>query len=141
MLSRLHHRLEQERGATMVETSIGVLILLLLIFTTIDIFLVGYYNIAAQHVVSESVRKAIVGTNYNSAAELQADVVNQASVFGLPVDPSKVTVCAGAGGCGGGSLGQGSQLIIVTIDFDATSLFQGWDYKVRSTSIGRNEPF
>lgn len=148
-----------QRGATLVEFSIVAWVFFLLIFGALDLFLYSYNTLSARYLVNDFLRTAVTGNarangdvaeqDPNSRAISVRDALkNKAKAFGLNLEDSNIEICyettdaQGNRSCGSQfEAGNRNSLIVVRINYQFQSLFQGWSYPVNITTVGRNEPF
>lgn len=89
------HR-ESERGATMLEFTLGSFVFFPTILAVIQLTYAGYQLLAMQYAVTTASREGIVMTTTDATARLnqfKTNIVNAGKRFGLTLDVSKMTFC------------------------------------------------
>ena len=147
--------IKDERGATLLEFTIILPILITILISTFNFSLLAYDILTIEYVASEAARdvittnrKNIEGRTYPTRiAAVKGEVTYQSSQFGVEIPGEEVFVCRardnspeGNPPCAAESSGRANELIVVTIHKVIPLLFGSVPYVYRTQVMAKNGP-
>lgn len=141
---------EGQAGSVMVESSIAILMILSIIFTTFDCFRFGYTVLASEWILSRHARSMVIGGEADGverAQRIKEEIHNYARKIGLELDSRRnpqatVTICSDGPNCSeDANAGLGGAFVTIRITNTVRFLFGAIEYPYQSVIFVRNEPF
>lgn len=144
---KLNRRNFDEAGATLVEATLVMPLLLLCLITSFELLRVAYNAISIQFVAERVMRQYIVSPMSPSA--LTTLVVSTGSSLGLKIDPANVTLCRSTTAtCS--TVETTNRGDVVALNIQLPTVAQSWapsrlavsarNFQLTATVVGKNEP-
>ncbi len=136
-----------EAGATMVEATLIIPLMLILVIVTFELLRVAYYSVSLQYVAERTIRQHSV-TPF-SAPNLQNAVINSSRNLLITVDPGDITLCKLPNAtCNSIETTQPGDFVELRIRHDLPLIaalgnlvgLRSETYQMEAAVVGRNEP-
>lgn len=137
--------MNNESGATTLETAITILPFLILVLGFIQICLIAFSAFSVQYAVNRSVRWGVTDsvlvpgeTRFES---IQNRLTQELQTLTINTDNLQVNMCNGAvSNCTGQDAGGSSSFVTLQATVPVYSFFGG-NFQVTGTAVAKNEPF
>ena len=153
------HVTKSESGATMIEMTVVLPILLIFLLVSVDLLRLSFQGLSAQYIVSRALREAVIGPSArpsvyaNQEDWIQGRIIELGSGLGLTVSAADIGICPFHNLTSGlpcttsvKNAGVADELIAVQINAPTTSFIWGMNtllgrnvYNIQALAVGRNE--
>ena len=135
-----------ERGATLIEATVGILAGLFLILLGIDLIRLTYVNFAGNYVVNEAARWSTYGETLpglDRIASIKSFTKDTGDSFGLKIEDEQIHICPTSNpDCIVESAGGSQQFFTIRVTYPVQLLaFFREQFSFGFEAVAKNEPF
>lgn len=144
--------LKNNRGATLLENTIALPLLLMCLIVTLELLRISYVKLSMHYVLRETARHAMIYPT--TEVNFKSKIKDRLDVFGISFDTAasdSLTVCPTGSSCTAGSVNMGKredfmkfhlskQTNLLFVPPSVPSVFGKTVFSLTAEVIGRNEP-